>query len=215
VIISKHFSCALIFVAFSLILLSFLSSVQAQAPKGDVYLGYSRTGTDTFYPKVGGLNGWEGALHIKLHKPFIGIEGNVSHYGLGADSTVPRTTTGLFGPRFTLGVLGPKVFAHALLGGEHSAVAPWPTHWVEAWIFPSHPFLPGVSQAITFTPSEVRRQAAHQRASVRGWSSGSRWRFSAPSVPRIPKRSASLRLISRDLAMQLQPNGISELKAGN
>jgi len=121
VIISKHFSCALIFVAFSLILLSFLSSVQAQAPKGDVYLGYSRTGTDTFYPKVGGLNGWEGALHIKLHKPFIGIEGNVSHYGLGADSTVPRTTTGLFGPRFTLGVLGPKVFAHALLGGEHSA----------------------------------------------------------------------------------------------
>jgi len=119
--ISERVTCAFIFVVFSIIPLSFASSVAAQIPKGDVYLGYSRTGTDTFYSNVGGLNGWELAGHIKLHKPFLGIEGDVAHYGLGANSAVPRTTTVIFGPRITLGALGPKVFAHALLGGEHSA----------------------------------------------------------------------------------------------
>lgn len=118
---SKPVLYAFIIVASSLLLPSFDPAAQGQVPKGDVYLGYSRTGTDTFYSNVGGLNGWEGALHIKLHKPFLGIEGDVAHYGLGADSAVPRTTTVLFGPRITLGALGPKVFAHALLGGEHSA----------------------------------------------------------------------------------------------
>jgi len=127
VTISKPVLCAFILLVYSFIPLSFAPSVQAQVPKGDVYLGYSRTGTDTFYPNVGGLNGWEGALHIKLHKPFLGIEGDVAHYGLGANSTVPRTTTVIVGPRFTVGALGPKVFAHALLGGEHSANAGGPT----------------------------------------------------------------------------------------
>lgn len=83
--ISKPVLCAFILLVYSFIPLSFAPSVQAQVPKGDVYLGYSRTGTDTFYPNVGGLNGWEGALHIKLHKPFLGIEGDVAHYGLGAN----------------------------------------------------------------------------------------------------------------------------------
>jgi hypothetical protein len=94
---------------------------RAQVPRGDVYLGYTRTGNNAFYPGVGGLNGWDGALHVKLHKPFLGIEGDVSHYGLWANSSIPRTTTFMVGPRITLGALGPKVFAHALLGGEHSA----------------------------------------------------------------------------------------------
>ena len=67
------------------------------------------------------LNGWEGALHVKLHKVFPGVEGDVSHYGLNADSSVPRTTTFMAGPRVTLGASGPKVFVHALAGGEHSA----------------------------------------------------------------------------------------------
>ncbi len=116
-----------ILIAFSLILLSSRPAAQAQVPKGDVYLSYSRTATDTFYSNVGGLNGWEGALHIKLHQPFLGIEGDVSHYGLGADSSVPRTTAVIFGPRITLGALGPKVFAHALLGGEHSSNSGGPT----------------------------------------------------------------------------------------
>jgi len=114
-----------IFPVFFLLLSSFLLPVsppaRAQVPKGDVYLGYTRTGNNTFYAGAGGLNGWEGAFHLKLHKPFLGIEGDVSHYGLGANSSIPRTTTFIVGPRITVGALGPKVFAHALLGGEHSA----------------------------------------------------------------------------------------------
>lgn len=124
---SKSAFRARILLASSFIVLSFLPQAGAQLPKGDAYLGYSRTGADTFYPNVGGLNGWDGALHIKLHKPFLGIEGDVSHYGLGSNSTVPRTTTAIVGPRLTLGALGPKVFAHALIGGEHSANSGGPT----------------------------------------------------------------------------------------
>jgi len=109
----------------TMVFLSALPSVSASAqgrvPKGDVYLGYSRTGTNTFYSGVGGLNGWEGALHVKLRKPFLGIEGDLSRYGLGANSSVPRTTAIMVGPRITAGALGCKVFAHGLVGGEHSA----------------------------------------------------------------------------------------------
>jgi hypothetical protein len=111
----------------SYLLLSMSLAARAQVPKGDVYIGYSRTGTDTFYPGVGGLNGCEGALHVKVRKPFLGVEGDLSHYGLGTDSSVPRTTVFIFGPRITLGALGPKVFAHALVGGEHSANGGGPT----------------------------------------------------------------------------------------
>jgi len=127
VAISRSVLHAFMLVLISLIPSSFAPPAMAQVPKGDVYLGYSRTGTDTFYSDVGGLNGWEGALQIKLHKPFVGIEGDVAHYGLGANSTVPRTTTVIAGPRFTVGALGPKVFAHALLGGEHSSNNGGPT----------------------------------------------------------------------------------------
>jgi hypothetical protein len=86
----------------------------------DAFIGYSRLGSDAFYPNVGGLNGWEGALHIHL-MPFIGVEGDVAHYGLGADAVVPRTTTVMVGPRVSLKALGINLFAHGLVGGEHSA----------------------------------------------------------------------------------------------
>ena len=86
----------------------------------DAFLGYSRLGHDAFYPNVSGLNGWEGALHIHL-KPFFGVEGDVAHYGLGADAAVPRTTTVLFGPRVSVKALGINVFVHGMVGGEHSA----------------------------------------------------------------------------------------------
>ena len=92
----------------------------ALGAKGDAFFGYSRTGSDTFYPNVGGLNGWEGSLQIHM-RPFWGIEGDVAHYGLGANASVPRTTTVIFGPRLTVGALGVKLFAHGLVGGEHSA----------------------------------------------------------------------------------------------
>jgi hypothetical protein len=86
----------------------------------DAYFGYSRLGSDTFYPNVGGLNGWNAAVHIHV-RPFLGVEGDVARYGLGADAVVPRTTTFMAGPRVTVKALRIGVFAHGLVGGEHSA----------------------------------------------------------------------------------------------
>lgn len=94
-------------------------AAHAAGPKADAFFGYSRVGNDTFYPNMGGLNGWEGTLNVKV-KPLMGIEGDVSHYGLGAKSAVPRTTMVLLGPRVTVGATGFHVFAHALAGGENS-----------------------------------------------------------------------------------------------
>ena len=107
--------------AFNLLLFVVIGlQAHALGPKGDAFFGYSRSGSDAFYPNTGGLNGWEGALHIHL-KPLLGVEGDVAHYGLGADAIVPRTTTYLLGPRVTVGALGIKLFAHGLIGGEHSS----------------------------------------------------------------------------------------------
>ncbi len=91
----------------------------AIGPKGDLYFGYSRLGADTFYSGTGGLNGWELAGHLHM-APFFGAEVDVSQYGLGASSITPRTTTVLFGPRITVGVSKVHVFAHGLVGVEHS-----------------------------------------------------------------------------------------------
>jgi len=101
------------------ILLSLPSPAHA-ANKGDISLGYSRTGNNTFYSGAGGLNGWD--LDGQIHwKSVLGVEADVAHYGLGAGSAVPRTTTVLFGPKASVGTAGFKVFGHFLLGGEHSA----------------------------------------------------------------------------------------------
>jgi hypothetical protein len=105
--------CALAF-------LTLAPAAHALGPKGDVYLGFSRLGNNAFYPNTGGLNGLEGAAHLKLGH-FLGVEADVAHYGYGAASDVPHTTTVMFGPRVTAGALGVHVFAHALLGGEHSS----------------------------------------------------------------------------------------------
>jgi len=105
---------------FSCALLAIAPSAGAQLRNHDAFFGYSRTGTDTFYSNVGGLNGWEAALHIHLH-PFLGAEGDVAHYGLGASASVPRTTTVMVGPRVSVKALGVNLFAHGLVGGEHSA----------------------------------------------------------------------------------------------
>ncbi len=97
-------------------------SVQAQS-KGDASFDYSRLGANLFEPGTPGLNGWEGNLHIEM-KPFVGVEGDLAHYGLGATNTVARSTTFLFGPRFTLKAAGFHIFGHVLIGGEHSANNP-------------------------------------------------------------------------------------------
>ncbi|MGH9598322.1 MAG: hypothetical protein ACRD27_00545 [Terracidiphilus sp.] len=103
-----------------------LGSTAAHAAKNDAFFGYSRTGNNTFYSNVGGLNGWEGAVQIHLHT-FLGVEGDVARYGMGSASTVPRTTTVMFGPRITLGAMGFKIFVHGLVGGQHSANSGGPT----------------------------------------------------------------------------------------
>lgn len=117
---SRRFLRTLLVLSLSAFGLLTLPAV-AQLPKGDVYLGFSRTGSNTFYPNVGNLDGWEASGYLKIHKPFLGVEADVSHYGIGANSAVPRTTTVLLGPRLTVGVIGIHLFAHALAGGEHSA----------------------------------------------------------------------------------------------
>jgi hypothetical protein len=104
----------------SCLLLAAATSAGAQLRNHDAFFGYSRTSSNVFYPNTGGLNGWEGALHIHL-KPFFGVEGDVAHYGLGASASVPRTTTVLVGPRVSLKAAGINLFVHGMVGGEHSA----------------------------------------------------------------------------------------------
>lgn len=89
----------------------------------DAFFGYSRLGHNLFEPGTPGLNGWEGDVHIHV-KPFVGVEGDLAHYGLGADDTVARSTTFLFGPRVTLKAAGFRFFGHIMIGGEHSANNP-------------------------------------------------------------------------------------------
>lgn len=111
-----------------LLALSFILTPAAHAlgPSGDVYFGYSHIGSNAFYPNVGGLNGWQLTGHLKLMH-FVGVEGDVAHYGLSAPPSIPRTTTVLFGPRVTVGVPAVHLFVHGLVGGEHSANSGGPT----------------------------------------------------------------------------------------
>lgn len=102
------------------ILLALASPAAAQLRNHDAFFGYSRLGSDAFYPHVGGLNGWEAALHIHV-RPFVGVEGDVAHYGLGSGAAVPRTTTVLIGPRVSVKAVGINLFVHGMVGGEHSA----------------------------------------------------------------------------------------------
>lgn len=102
------------------------SGTKVPAANDDVFLGYTRSGNDTFYANTGGLNGWDAALFLPIKplihvRPLVGAETDVSHFGLGASAPTPGTTTFLLGPRIVVDLAGYKVFAHALLGGEHSS----------------------------------------------------------------------------------------------
>ena len=110
-----------LFIGLMVVLVSGAAPATAASLRNhDAFLGYSRLGHDAFTPNVGGLNGWEAALHIHM-KPFFGVEGDVARYGLGANAAVPRTTTVLFGPRLSVKALGINLFVHGMVGGEHSA----------------------------------------------------------------------------------------------
>jgi hypothetical protein len=96
------------------------AAARAQGLKADVTVGYSHLGANTFYANSGGLNGWQGAMNVKV-KRFWGIEGDLAHYGVGAAATVPRPTTLLLGPRLTIGSAGLRAYVHGLVGGEHAS----------------------------------------------------------------------------------------------
>lgn len=86
----------------------------------DVYLGYSRLGNDAFNAGAGGLNGYQLAAFFKT-RPLGGIEAELAHYGLGAGAANPHSTSLMFGPKVSLGFGLARVFAHGLIGGEHSS----------------------------------------------------------------------------------------------
>ena len=100
-------------------------SARPPAANNDVFLGYTHSGNDTFYANTGGLDGWDGAFffHIKPLvpvKPLVGVESDVSQFGLGASAQTPLTSTVLLGPRVVVDLAGYRVFAHGLVGVEHS-----------------------------------------------------------------------------------------------
>jgi len=121
--------CLPIFVAALVCFL--VPRAEAKGSKGDVYLGYSRTGANLYAVYTPGMNGWQAAAHVRV-APFVGIEGDVSRYSAKAGAGSQQATLVMFGPRVTVGGLGFKVFAHGLGGIAHfssNAVA----------------FLPGIS----------------------------------------------------------------------
>ena len=148
---------------------------------GDVAFGFSRTGSDIFYPNTGGLNGWDfdGQIHWK---PLIGIEGDLAHYGLGANGSVPRTTTVLFGPKVSVGPAGFKVFGHFLMGGEHSANSGAPNP-ISGGAFA---YAYGAGADIPFIPLLAwRLQLDHLSAPTQSPSNGTHVRFTTGIVLRF------------------------------
>jgi hypothetical protein len=101
-------------------MLAFSPASRAAGPGGDVYVGYTYLGNNTFNPNTGGLNGWQAGAHVHW-VPFVGVEYDVAHYGLGGNANIQHTTTELVGPRVTFGAHGIHIFTHGLFGWEHSA----------------------------------------------------------------------------------------------
>jgi hypothetical protein len=112
-------------VVFLGILLAFAPAAHALGDKADVYFGYSRVGANLYGPYTPGMNGWQAAAHVKPI-PFVGVEGDVSHYGGSVGAGSAHATLIMFGPRVTAHAAGFSVFAHGLAGNVHyssSAVA--------------------------------------------------------------------------------------------
>ncbi len=108
------------FLAVSLLFLALPCAARAAGPGADVYFGYSRLGANAFHANTPALNGWQASGQVKFI-PFVGVDLDVAHYGLGAAATLPHSTTVMIGPRVTVGIPGVHVFGHALFGAEHSS----------------------------------------------------------------------------------------------
>jgi hypothetical protein len=103
-----------------------VASPSAQAKvTADAYFGYSRVGANLYAPNTPGMNGWQFAMHVKPI-PFVGIEGDVSRYGVDAGAGSQHATLFMFGPRVTAHAAGFSAFAHVLGGLAHvsSTVVP-------------------------------------------------------------------------------------------
>lgn len=103
--------------AVPMLLAGFALPAQA-ASKADVYLGYSRVGANLYGPNTAAMNGWQAAAQVKV-VPFVGVEGDFSHYSQASNGFSEGATLVMFGPRVTVGGLGFSVFAHALGGIAH------------------------------------------------------------------------------------------------
>lgn len=157
------------------VLFFFPGRAAAQLRNHDAFFGYSRTGSDAFYPNTGGLNGWEAALHIHLH-PFFGMEGDVAHYGLGTNASVPRTTTVLVGPASASRRRASICSCMEWLGASTppTGTAPSPaarllTTWVAASTYPSPRSLPGDFPPTASVRPPFLPAAATRHASIPGW----------------------------------------------
>jgi hypothetical protein len=100
------------------LLFSLAPVAQAKSPKADAYFGYSRVGANLYSPYTSGMNGWQFAAHVKP-MPFLGIEGDLSHYGANVGAGTQHATLIMFGPRVTVHGAGFSVFAHGLAGNAH------------------------------------------------------------------------------------------------
>jgi hypothetical protein len=119
--------CLLVFVA---------SLAFGQLPSGNVYFGYSHTGTNLVPGQSTGLNGWNGSVEGKV-LPLLGLVADFSgDYGsqslttacpLGALPPCPSPLANvnvseynfLFGPRLSFKVSKFRPFVHALIGVGH------------------------------------------------------------------------------------------------
>jgi len=109
--------------SFAVSVLAFVFSLVSAAPargadKADVYFGYSRVGANLYAANTPAMNGWQAAAHIKPI-PFVGIEGDVSHYSQRDQGYSQHVTLVMFGPRVTVHAVGFSVFAHGLGGFVH------------------------------------------------------------------------------------------------
>lgn len=115
-------------VLLAMLFFAFAFASQARADKGDIYFGYSRVGANMYAANTSGMNGWQAAAHVKF-LPFIGAEGDVSHYSQSSGGFSQNVTLFMFGPRVTAHALGFSVFAHGLGGfvHEHASLTPFPS----------------------------------------------------------------------------------------
>src|SRR5258708_3590106 len=108
--------CLPVFVAALVCFL--IPCAEAKRPKGDIYIGYSRTGANLYAVYTPGMNGWQVAAHVKPF-PFVGVEGDVSHYSQNPRGFSQQVTLVMFGPRVTVQAAGVSLFAHGLGGFAH------------------------------------------------------------------------------------------------